>query len=68
MIQKLVKNRTKNSLKKSAFTALHMIYFESCFRKFEVIAFFLPSCQQTAKKLFIFREKAAVCPTVYRTQ
>ena len=68
MIQKSVKNSTKTSLKKLTFSTLRPTHFESFFRKFEVITFYFSSCQQTAKKLFIFRGKAVVCPPVYHTR
>ena len=69
IIQKSVKNRTKNSFKKSTFTTLRATHFKSFFRKFEVILhFYLPSCIQTAKKSYFFLKKAVVCPPVYHTR
>ena len=67
MIQKSLKNRTLNRLKKLTFTTLRPTRFEIFLSKFQVIAFYFPNCLQTAKKSFIFQEKAAVCPPVYYT-
>ena len=65
IIQKSMKNRTQNSLKKLTFTTLRPTHFESFFRKFELIAFLFTTFSTAAKKLFIFVEKAVVCPPVY---
>ena len=67
MIQKSVKNCTKNSLKKLTFTTLRPTYFET-FRKFEVIAFLFTKLSTNSEKSFIFREKAVVYPPVYHTR
>ena len=68
MIQKSVKNNTKNTLKRLTFTTLRPTHFESFFRKFEVIAFSFTKLSTDSEKMFNFREKAAVCPPVYYTQ
>ena len=56
MIQKFVKNRAKNSLKKLAFTTLCPTHFESFYRKFEVIAFLFTKLS-TDRKNYSFFEK-----------
>ena len=54
MIQKLVKYRAKNSLKKLTFTTLRSIHFESFFRKFEVIAFLFTKLSTDSEKILHF--------------
>ena len=68
VIQKSVKNRTKNSLKKSTVTTLRATHFESFFRKFEVTAFLFTKLYTDSEKIVLFLEKAVVCPPVYHTR
>ena len=62
LIQKSVKNRTKNSLKKLTFTTLRPTYFESFFCKFEVIAFLFTSMYTDSKKIVHFSRKGCPLP------
>ena len=68
MIQKSMKNRAKNSLKKLTFTTLRPTHFESFFRKCEVIAFLFIKLSTDSKKIIHFREKNVVCLLVYHTR
>ena len=63
MIQKSVKNCTKNSLKKLAFTTLRATHFESFFRKFEVIAFLFIKLYTDSEKIVLFFRKGCRLPT-----
>ena len=63
-----MKNRTKNSLKKLAFTTLRATHFESFFREFEVIAFLLTKLYTDSEKIVLFLEKAVVCTPVHHTR
>ena len=63
MIQKSVKNRTKNSLKKLTFTTLRPTHFESFFRKFEVIAFLFTKLTTDSEKIVPFLRKGCRLPT-----
>ena len=57
IVQKSVKNRTKNSLKKLTFTTLRLTHFESFFRKFEVIAFLFTKLSTDNEKIVYFLRK-----------
>ena len=57
IIQKSVKNRTKNSLKKFSFTALRPTHFESFFCKFEVIAFLFTKLCTDSDKIVHFSRR-----------
>ena len=63
MIQKSVKNGAKNSLKKLTFTTLRLKYFESFFRKFEVIAFLFTKLSTDREKFAHFLRKGFRLPT-----
>ena len=63
IIQKSVKNRTKNSLKKLTFTALRTTHFECFFRKFEVIGFLFTKLYTDSEKIFHFWRKGCCLPT-----
>ena len=67
MIQKSVKNRTLNRLKKLTFTTLRPTRFEIFLSKFQVIAFLFPKLSPDSEKSLIFQEKAVVCQLVYNT-
>ena len=54
IIQKSLKNGTKNSLKKLIFATLRPTHFESFFRKFEVIAFLFTKLSTDSKKIVYF--------------
>ena len=60
IIQKSVKNRTKNSLKRLTFTTLRPTYFESFFLKFEVIAFLFTNLYTDSENIVQFLRKG--CP------
>ena len=57
MIQKSVKNGTKNSLKKLTFTTLRPTHFESFFRKFELITFLFTKLSTDSEKNCSFFEE-----------
>ena len=63
IIQKSVKNRTKNSLKKLTFTTLRATHFESFFRKFDVIAFLFTKLYTDSEKILLFFKKGCRLPT-----
>ena len=65
IIQKSVKNRTKNSLKKLTFTVLHSMrhILKVFFVSSKLLHFYLPSCTQTAKKSYFFFRKGYRLPT-----
>ena len=63
MIQKFVKNSTKNSSKKLTFTTLRRKHFESFFRKFEVIAFLFTKLSTVSEKIVHFLQKGCRLPT-----
>ena len=65
MIQKSVKNCTKNSLKKLTFTTLRPTDFESFFRKFEVIAFLFTKLSTDSEKIVHFSRKVCRLPTSF---
>ena len=62
MIQKSVKNCTKNSWKKLTFTAFRPTHFESFFRKFEVIAFLFTKLSTDSEKIVYFLRKGCRLP------
>ena len=57
MIQKSVKNGTKNSLKKLTFTTLRPTHFESFFCKFKVIAFLFSKLSTDSENIVHFSRK-----------
>ena len=57
IIQKYVKNRTKNSLKKLTFTTLCPTRFESFFHKFGLIAFLFTKLSIDSEKIVHFLRK-----------
>ena len=63
MIQKSVKNGTKNSLKKLTLTTFRPTHFESFFRKFEVIAFLFTKLSTESEKFIYFSRKGCRLPT-----
>ena len=65
MIQKSVKNDTKNNLKKLTFTTLRPTHFESFFRKFEVIAFLFTKLSTDSEKNAHFSRKVCCLPTSF---
>ena len=65
MIQKSVKNRTKNSLKKLTFTTLRPTHFEIFFCKFEVIAFLFTTLSTDSEKVVHFLRKVFRLPASF---
>ena len=65
MIQKSVKNRTKNSLKKLTFTTLLPTHFVSFFCKFEVIAFLFTKLSTDSEKVVHFLRKVCRLPASF---
>ena len=63
MIQKSVKNDTKNSLKKLTFTTLCQTHLEIFFRKFEVIAFLFTKLSTDSEKIVHCSRKGSRLPT-----
>ena len=63
IIQKSMKNRTKNSSKKLTFTTLRPTHFETFFRRFEVIAFFIYQVVYRRQKIVHFSRKGCRLPT-----
>ena len=63
IIQKSVKNGTKNSLKKLTFTTFRPTHVESFFRKFEVTAFLFTKLSTDSEKLVHFSRKRRPLPT-----
>ena len=63
IIQKPVKNGTKNSLKKLTFTTLRPTHFESFFCKFEVTAFLFTKLSTDCEKIVHFSRKRCPLPT-----
>ena len=58
-----MKHRPKNSMKKLTFTTLCPTYFESFYRKFEVIAILFPKLYTNSEKIVHFLRKGCHLPT-----